>query len=127
MSVKRTIGKTMAEIGLGAVAMAAATAGAVFFYGKDGAKHRKKIKGWAMKMRGEVVERLENIKEWNEEMYQKSIDEVASSYRSLKNVDTAEIDNVVKELKSHWRNIKRELTPAKKTSAKKAPAKKKTK
>ena len=116
------MGKTIAEVGVGVVAVAAATAGAMFLYGKQGTKYRKKIKGWAMKMKGEVVEQLETLQEWNEEMYHKVIDEVAERYRAVKNIDPSELEAMVKELKAHWRNIKSQLSPKKKSAKK--PAKK---
>lgn len=113
---QKTGGKVL---GLGVAALAAAAAGAYFLYGKDGAKNRKKIHGWTLKMKGEVLERMEQLKEVSEEVYAKVIDEVGDKYRKLQNVDMSELDATVKDLKRHWKNIKRDvLTPKKKVKAK---------
>ncbi len=74
-------------------------------------------------MKGEVLERMEQLKDLSEETYDKVIDEVSLQYSKLQNVDTSELQALTKDLKRHWKNIKRDiLTP--KTN-KKAPAKKK--
>jgi hypothetical protein len=103
--------KNMA-VGLGtAVAVgAAAIAGAYFLYGKEGAKHRKQVKGWMLKARGEVLDKLEKVGEWNQVAYHKAIDEVATKYRTLKNVDQDELSALVLDLKRHWNNISRQLS-----------------
>lgn len=106
-----------AEIGLGVAALAAATAGAVFLYGKDGAKHRKQIKGWAIKMKGDVVEKLEQIKDLNEDTYKNVIDKVADKYRKVKNMDLVQLETEIRGLKSHWKNISSQLAGKKKSGA----------
>ncbi len=46
-------GKVMAGVGI--AALAAAAAGAVFLYGTDaGKKKRKEIKGWSLRMKADV-------------------------------------------------------------------------
>lgn len=96
--------------------MVAAAAGAYFLYGtKEGKKQTKKIKGWTLKAKGEVLEKLENIKEVNQEKYDAVVDAVSSRYQKLKNVDPAELAAVAKELKSHWKKIQSELSAGKQT------------
>ena len=96
--------------------MVAAAAGAYFLYGtKEGKKQTKKIKGWALRAKGEVLEKLENIKEVNQEKYDQIVDAVSSRYQKLKNVDQSELAGMVKELKSHWKKIQNELSAGKKT------------
>lgn len=109
--------KLGAGIGLGVAALAAATAGAMFLYGKEGAKHRKQIKGWAIKMKGDVIEKLEQLKDLNEDTYKKVIDQVADKYRKVKNMDLAQLEGEVKGLKSHWRNISDQIYGKKKAKA----------
>jgi hypothetical protein len=100
-------------VGLAAVA---AAAGAYFLYGsKDAAKNRKKIKGWALRAKGEVIERLENLKELNEEKYNQIVDMVSEKYKKLKNVDPEELSAMIKDMKSHWKNIQKEFDAGKKT------------
>ena len=63
------------KTGVGLAALAAA--GTYFLYGKKGAKNRKMIEGWTLKMKGEVLEKMETIKELNEDKYYKLVDTVA--------------------------------------------------
>jgi len=114
-------------VGLGVTAAAAASA--YFLYGtKEGQKQRKKVRGWMVKMKGEVLEKMEQAKDLNEKKYQEIIDAVAGKYQKLKTVEQSEVKAVVSDLKKHWRNIKRHLEdqPRKTTSTKKKTATKKT-
>lgn len=111
------------EIGM-AVAGLTAIAGAVFLYGTDaGKKKRKQIKGWTLKAKGEVMEKLENLKEVNEDTYHKVVDAVTSKYKTLKTVAPAEFEEVVSDLKKSWKHIVKLAKP--KAAPKKAVAKKK--
>jgi hypothetical protein len=119
--------KTLIETGAAVLAAAAATAaGAYFLYGKNGAKNRKKVKGWILKAKSEVLQEMEHMKSMNEDTYHKTIDAMAGRYKILKNIDQKDLNNLVKELKSHWKHIKKDLsvrvakaTKSKKTSKKK--------
>ncbi len=95
-------------------ALLAAAAGAYFLYGsKDAAKNRKKITGWALKVKGEVLEQIEKAKsEISEERYHEIIDKVERKYRALKEVENDELAEVVKDLKKHWKNIKKHVDTA---------------
>lgn len=111
------------EIGL-AVAGLTAIAGAVFLYGTDaGKKKRKQIKGWTLKAKGEVMEKLENLKEVNEETYHKVVDTVTAKYKTLKTVAPEELEEVITDLKKSWKHIVKLAKP--KVAPKKAVAKKK--
>lgn len=115
-SVAKTVG-----IGAAFVAAAAAAAGAYFFYGtSQGVRQRKKLRGWAIKMKGEVIEQLEKLKDINEEAYHRVVETVAEKYRKMKNVEQADVEQIVGEMKKHWRNVRREMEGGKRkrTSAK---------
>jgi hypothetical protein len=89
---------------------AAAAAGVYFIYGnKEVQKKAKKVKGWALKAKGEVLEKIEKIKAIDEKAYHDAIDAVMKKYEKIKSIDTTEAMSVARELKSHWRNIKKEL------------------
>jgi len=96
------------------LALAAAGAGVAVLaagaYFLQTAKNRKKLKGWMLKMKGEALERIEQLKEVNEEAYHKAVDEVAKRYISLKHIDRKELAIVTKELKSHWKRINRQIS-----------------
>lgn len=100
----------VAGVGVGILAVAAAAAaGTYFLYGKDGAKNRKKIKGWTLKAKGEILERMEKLGELSEEKYNEIITQVAKQYHGLKSVDPAELTAMTNDLRRHWKNIKRQI------------------
>lgn len=89
-----------------ALAGLAAIAGGVFLYGTDaGKKKRKEIKGWMLKVKGEVIEKLENLKEVNEANYHKIVDAVENKYKAVKSVAPEELAEVVADLRKSWKSI----------------------
>ncbi len=106
---KPNITKTVMA-GAGLVAMVAAAAGAYFLYGsKNAAKNRQKVRSWSLKAKGEILEKLENLKEINEEAYHKIVSEVSDKYQTLKKIDKKDVDKFVKELKGHWKGIAKDI------------------
>ncbi len=106
---KQSESNTGAVVGIIGLAVAAA-AGTYFLYGTTGGKKKlKEIKGWAVKAKGEVLEKMENIKEVNEARYHEVIDGVMKKYQTLKHLDKAEVIAVAQELKGHWSNIRKEI------------------
>lgn len=107
--------KTEKMVGAG-IGLAAVTAlGAYFLYGKNGARNRERIAGWMLKMKGEVLERVEKIKELNEEEYYRIVDEVAARYAKLEKVAAEEVRHLTEELKGAWKHLGKQLedrTPA---------------
>lgn len=98
--------------GLGLAAVAAAAAGAYYFYGKNGSQHRKNLRGWMVKARGEVMEKMENLSNITENIYYQTVNEVLAKYKRLKSVTPKELEALKKDLKSHWRSIKSEILSA---------------
>lgn len=101
--------------GIGLAIAAAAAAGTYFLYGsKDAKKNRKIVKGWALKAKGEVLEKMEQIKgEVTEENYHKIVDGVMTKYRKVKSEHQDDIDSLVKDMKGYWKNIKNHATTKK--------------
>jgi len=96
--------------GLGIGSLAAAAAGAYYLYGTaSGGRQRKMIRGWALKIRGEVLERLEEMKVVNEKVYHQAVDAVAKKYRGVRSIDKKELDALVKDMKKHWGNIRKRI------------------
>ncbi len=112
-SVKKGLAVCVAVIAsIGAIACS------YFLYGtKEGAKKRKAIKGWALKAKGEVLEKVESIKDITEEKYVAAVNSVMKKYQNLKEKYGDEADMLSKELTSYWNHMKKHLGP-------KAPAKK---
>lgn len=113
------------QTGIGFALAAAAAAGVYFLYGsKDAKKNRKAIKGWALKAKGEVIEKIEQVKgELTEENYHKIVDGVATKYSKVKSVTEEEIQDLLKDMKGHWKNIKKHTKAAVKPVAKKTSKK----
>lgn len=121
----KTITTKAVGTGLAAVA-AAAIAGTYFLYGsKSASKHRKQVKAWSLKAKGEILEQLEKLSTVNEETYHKVIKQVANKYKTLKRLDAKDVVEFAEELKGHWKDIAKEVThsvaprPAIKSSKKK--------
>ncbi|MDD4074297.1 MAG: hypothetical protein PHU17_02115 [Candidatus Pacebacteria bacterium] len=114
--VKKTTskkGNLGAVVGLG-VGIAAASVAAYLLFGPDGEKNRKKVVGWTVKMKGEIIEKFEKVKEVTEPIYQEIVDEVSKKYSKLKGIDKEELEAVVGDLKKNWKKIIKEAKPKKK-------------
>jgi hypothetical protein len=112
---------TNAKVIVGVAAgLAALTAAGYFVLGPNGKNNRKAIKGWSLKMKGEVLERIEKLKEVTPEVYNSIIDEVSTKYGKVKNISADEVTEIALDLKKHWKAISRDL------KAKEQGAKKKT-
>jgi len=100
-------GARAAAIGAG---IAAVAAGVYFFLGPNGKKHQRKLRGWMVKMKGDVIEKLEEVRDVTEPVYNKIVDTVAATYNAQKNIPKAEIIALVSELKREWKNISRTVS-----------------
>lgn len=113
MATKKTKKKSGgSKVGLGAVlagAAVAASAGAYYLYGPSGKKHRKQVKGWMLKAKGEVLERAEKLKEIDGKAYQGLVDDVSKKYKKLKHVNASDVARLSSELKAHWVDIEKDL------------------
>ncbi len=99
-------------IGIGA-GIAALSAAAYVLFGPEGKKNRKIIRGWSIKMKGEIIEKFENAKELTEPVYNQIVESVQAKYAKLKNVDQEELIKVIGEIKKHWKAIKKEAASKK--------------
>ncbi len=92
------------------VAAVAAAAGAYFLYGtKEGAKTKKKIHSWAVKAKGEVLEKIEKMKDVTEESYNDAVASVMDKYKKVMKEHGDDVDAVKKELHSYWGHLKKHL------------------
>lgn len=109
--------KVSAGAAVGAVAsIAALTAAAYILFGPDAQKNRKAIRGWAVKMKGEIIEKFEKAKELTEPTYHRIVDEVSAKYAKAKNVDQAELAAIIADIRRHWKRIANNAKPAKKAA-----------
>ena len=97
----------MVGAGIGLAALAAA--GAYFLYVKRGARNRERIAGWALQLKGEVLEKMEKLKDINRQAYNELVDETAERYGRVKRVSGSELRHVVDEVKGAWIHIGKQL------------------
>ncbi len=102
---------TLVALGAGAVAIAASS---YYFFGPGGKIHRKKAGGWMIKMKGEIIEKIEEAGEMTEETYHKIVDTVLASYIALGKIPTPELLAFANVLKSQWKFIVKTLPEARK-------------
>ncbi len=115
-------------IGVGIAALAAAAAGAYYLYGTEkGPQRRRAMKSWMLKMKAEVMDEIENIKDLNEEMYKNAISKIADKYSKLKNIDAAEVMALAMRMKGHWKDISKDINQSTKLISSKAKTKRVTK
>jgi len=93
---------TAVAVGAGVIALAAAS---YFFFGPEGKKNRDNLKGWMVKMKGEVIEKMEDAKDMTEAAYEKIVDSVAAKYAKAGKVSEAEIRMFAALLKQQWAGI----------------------
>ena len=99
---KSNTGVKVVAVAAGVAALAAA---GYFFFGPDGAKNQKKMKGWMIKMKGDVVEKMEKTKDMSESAYHQIVDAIATKYASVKTNNAEDVMKLAKELKKHWKSI----------------------
>ena len=96
-------------IGAGILLGAIAAAGTYFLTGKRGEKNREKIAAWTLKMKGEVLEKMKDLKEMNKENFEALVDEIAVRYARAERVGACEMKHLKTEVKSAWAHISKQL------------------
>jgi gas vesicle protein len=96
-------------IGAGIGMAALAAAGAYFLYGKKGSKNREKIEGWALQLKGEVLEKMEELKDINQETYNELVEETVARYGRVKRISASELKTITTDLKNAWAHIGKQL------------------
>lgn len=88
--------------------VAATIAGAYYLYGsREGQAVRKNMSAFAVKMKGEMLQGLEKLKEVSEPKYKELVKKVGEKYN--KAADTAEVKKVVGEISAVWNKMKKEV------------------
>lgn len=113
MAAKKTATKKMssgakAGIGIGLTAAVLGAAAAYFLVGsKNAAQNRKKVKGWTLKAKGEVLEALEKAEEITSEEYHELVDAATKAYGTVKEASQGEIKDFKKEMMEHWNKLEK--------------------
>ncbi|OGS12356.1 MAG: hypothetical protein A2234_07795 [Elusimicrobia bacterium RIFOXYA2_FULL_58_8] len=101
--------KSKKILGAGIVLAAIAAAGTYFLSGKRGEKNREKIAAWTLKMKGEVLEKMKDLKEMNKENFEAMVDEISVRYARAERVSAAEMKHLKTEVKNAWSHISKQL------------------
>jgi len=117
---KKTDNSKAIKLAVIGASLAGVAATAYFFFGPKGKKHRAHVASWAIKMKGDVIEKLEKAKEITEPIYGEIIDAVSKEYAKDKKATKAEIEAIAGDLKKHWKSISKLAISAKKNVAKDA-------
>ena len=116
MKKQNTKGMSKGEmVGAGVTAGALVLAGYLMF-GPDAKKNRKVVRGWAVKMKGEIIEKLEEAKDISEPIYDKIVDSVVAKYSKAKSVDPKEFTAIVADIKKHWKVVTKSVHSKKKAT-----------
>jgi hypothetical protein len=118
---KKSDNSNTIKLAIAGASVAALAATAYFFFGPNGKKNQKHAKAWAIKMKAEVIEKLEAAKEITQPIYQDIIESVAAEYKKGKTASLQEIDELAADLKKHWKSMSKIAIEGKKELSKKAP------
>lgn len=105
------------KVAIGAT-LAVAGIAAYMLFGPNGKKNRKVVRGWAVKMKGEIIEKFEQVKEVTEPVYHSIVDQISAKYAKMKNVDQAELKSVVADIRKHWKAMSNSSKPKSKSNKK---------
>jgi hypothetical protein len=117
---KKTTKSNVVKIAVIGASLAGLAATAYFFFGPKGKKHRQHAKAWAIKMKGDVIEKLEKARAITQPIYLEIIDTVAKEYEKGKKASRPEIEALADDLKKHWKSISKLAIAAKQEVVKKA-------
>lgn len=98
------------KIGAGLAGLAAT---AYFLMGSKGKKEQTQVKSWAIKMKGDIIEKLESVRNISEPVYHEIIDAVADKYETELKSSPKEIRELAHDLKKHWKTISGSVLEAK--------------
>jgi gas vesicle protein len=100
---------TGVKIGIGA-GIAAAGVVTYLLLGPDGKKNRKKVRTWAVKVKGEVIKKLTQAKKITEPLYHNIIDQVHAKYAKVKDIDKKELALLMADIRKHWKAMSKGMT-----------------
>ena len=101
--------KTGKILGAGIGLAAITAAGAYFLYGEKNARNRERVYSWALKMKGEVLGKIESMKKIDRETYLRMVDKVAARYAKMDSISAAELQHLTVEMKNAWAHIDKKL------------------
>lgn len=101
--------KGLAAAGVTVTAASVAALGAYLLYGRNGLRRRHKIRGWMLRMRADILDQLEGIRDLTQERYNQVVDQVADKYGRAEKIGHREMERINDELKRAWHEVRAEL------------------
>lgn len=89
--------------------LGAAAIGAVYLYGKNKERVQRKLRGWMLKVKGEVMERVSKAEELTREEYESIVDTAVDKYKDKKQEAGEEFEQTRQQLKGQWKEIHKEV------------------
>jgi hypothetical protein len=83
----------------------AAAIGAVYLYGKNKERVQHKLRGWMLKVKGEVMEQAAEVEELTREKYEGIVDAAIDKYKDKKAIAAEEFEQARQQLKAQWSEI----------------------
>ena len=117
--VKKTGSSAGAIIGVAATATIA-----YLLFGPEGKRNQKLAKGWALKMKGEILEKVEKLEEVSAPLYEKIVLDIGERYKKLKSLNIEDVEKEIDFLKKNWNKIEKEAKAKIKNETKKLATKK---
>lgn len=106
--VRRTLSAVAVATTVGAV-LAAGAAAYFFTQTKAGKATAKKVKTIATGLSKEISTRLHAVKKLTQARYDEIVDQVVDEYAAQRKVAGHTVVALKRDLKTHWREVKREL------------------
>ena len=91
---------------------------AYFLLGPNGQKNQNNFKVWAIKMKSDILEKLEASKNVSEPIYHQIIDTIATKHEKANKAKPVEIKTLAKDLKKHWSTISQSTSAIKQKTTK---------
>lgn len=109
---KSLMHKTLTRVAVGTTLGAVLAAGAAAYFftqTKSGKQAAKQIKTAAINLSREINKRLQSAKQVSQKKYDEIVEEVVDEYAAQKKVGKHTVVALKRDLKTHWRDVKREL------------------
>jgi len=98
--------KKLAMAGL----LASAAAGAVYLYGKNKKRAQRQLRGWVLKVKGEVMDKIASVETLTRSQYNDFVDTAIAEYADKKHIAKPEVEELRSQLKSRWQDITTHVT-----------------
>lgn len=90
--------------------LGAAAVGAVYLYGKNKQRVQQRLRGWMLKVKGEVMERVAESESLTREEYEDIVDSAVDKYKHKKQQASERFEQIRQDLKAQWEEIHEEIT-----------------